>query len=703
MDRRSFLSTSISLPSALVAQTRTASRADASLAGARQWFGNNLFNLAVDYWGTDFVPYIEYGGGYSKEQYVRVLRDLKPGFVMIYAKGESGRTSFKSATGSEHPKLTQDVLSLFNDIATAANTKLFLYWSGLEDLIAANRHPNWRMLDREQKPIRTFTGLEPSLGPYALCPQSSFFQEYVTVQLQEALTKSDAAGMWVDGTWLGPCYCFRCTGRFRAETGSDAELPEGEEWVRYWSRVQYEFRDRWIKYVRKLKPDFLCSFGNITVLHPYLEDRDWTSGDWYSPNNHRLQQSIAMRRYTTLDIPPEAWICDSQMMHALHDVRARTKSLDRILQEGAGVLANGGQWTYWTFPMPSGALIPSRMLKAREAAEFTRQRHDICIGSKPASSTAILTAHHGLQWWNDNISGAAKAFIYLHRSPELIDESNLAADMRYRLIVLPEQAVLSDKALAVLEGFVRGGGSVLSAGTVRRASRLQDFLGISVAEPGKFREGHVLLKDNQSAGVYGPWDRCTLREATQLYPMYLPAGYEELQKLPGNWSTGGHLDEEHPRAADAPAATVRSLGKGKIIHIPTDLFTSYWKVGYLDQLAWLREITNLLDPSPLFTTDAYTFVEVSLREKGDALLVHFVNGNSGRDVSHVNTQDLWADDIPRVGPFTVRIRSARAPGKCTWEPGGTAAKTQWSNGVLTAELASLHIHTCLRVSGWARP
>jgi len=671
------------------------------LMAARKRFSGNLFNLALDYWGTDWIDSIPYGSGYTRENFLPILKELDVGFIQIYAKGESGRTSFRSATHSEHPNLAKDVLPFFRELTREAGIKLFLYWSGLEDSVARASHPDWCLLDAQQKPLRTETFFG-ELGPYTICPQSPFFDEWVSVQLREAITLSAASGMWVDGTQMGPCYCFRCLGRYRRETGFKGEIPEGLEWDRYWAKVQYEFRVRWLKFMRSIKPDILCSFGNITVRWEFLDDRDWCSGDRYSPNHHRLEESFSMRRYSTLGIPYEAWICDTQMCHNLHDLRPRTKSLDRLLQEGATILANGGQWTYWTFPMPSGALVPSRMQLAAKAAEFARQRRDQSVGTQSIRWTAILELAQKNRWFDDNLWGAGKALIHLHRSPDLIDESGLTDDAPYDLIVVPEQPVITPETVAKLETFVRRGGKLLSTGASINSPELAKLLGIRVVQRSTTDEAHVILKGGGSAGVYAPWDKMELLEAEEFYPAYLSSEHDKLKSLPVNWCMAGLLDEVHPERAGFPAATVRRLGKGVAVHIPTNLFRVYWKYGYPDILAWLQEIFKGLQPAPLFHTDAYTYVEVVLRQKTGALLVHFINGNPGRDLSYVRTEDLFVDEIPPLGPIASWIRCSQRPQQVTWEPGGIAAETSWEDGVLKVILPRLEIHTCLKIQGWSQ-
>jgi len=67
-------------------------------------------------------------------------------------------------------------------------------------------------------------------------------------------------------------------------------------------------------------------------------------------------------------------------------------------------------------------------------------------------------------------------------------------------------------------------------------------------------------------------------------------------------------------------------------------------------LRWLREVVDYLQPEPLFRTDAPSWVDISLRRKDDSLLIHLVNGNPGRDVAKLGSDDLWVDEIPIIGP-----------------------------------------------------
>ncbi len=269
-------------------------------------------------------------------------------------------------------------------------------------------------------------------------------------------------------------------------------------------------------------------------------------------------------------------------------------------------------------------------------------------------------------------------------------------------VVIGEQADLTPAAVAKAEGFVRRGGKLISTVASGHSPEMAKLLGIKVVQRGAADEAHAILRGDGSAGVFAPWDKLELVEAEQLYPAYLSSEHAALKAQPVNWSQAGLLDELNPEKAGFPAATVRKLGKGAAVHIPTSIFEVYWKYGYLDISAWLKEIIQAFQPSPFLRTDAYSYVEVVLRQKHGALLVHFINGNPGHDMSYVKTEDLFVDEIPSLGPITNWIRCAEQPRGVTWEPGGIAAETSWEDGVLKVVLPKLEIHTYLKVQGWSR-
>jgi hypothetical protein len=194
--------------------------------------------------------------------------------------------------------------------------------------------------------------------------------------------------------------------------------------------------------------------------------------------------------------------------------------------------------------------------------------------------------------------------------------------------------------------------------------------------------------------------RCRRIEAEERYPPYLSwdHAHPEAGKIKDNWPIHGLLDEEKPDLAGFSAVTARRLGKGQAIHVATNALSHYWAYGRPELLAWLRELLDDAVPHPLIRTDAPSFIELSLREKAGNLLIQVVNGNPGRDISRVGTNDLWVHDVPAVGPYAFHVRCASPPRSVRQEPGGSHLEHSFQDGVLTVTRPSVETHTCMVVA-----
>ena len=119
--------------------------------------------------------------------------------------------------------------------------------------------------------------------------------------------------------------------------------------------------------------------------------------------------------------------------------------------------------------------------------------------------------------------------------------------------------------------------------------------------------------------------------------------------------------------------------------------------------AFARELLDRMQPDPLLRTDAPSWMEVSLRTRGDELFVHFLNGNPGFDMSVVGGQDFFVDEIPEVGPYAASVRCAERPKAAFLEPGHKPLDIQWRDGRACFTVPRLKIHACVRLQGWSRP
>lgn len=674
------------------------------MTSPKEWLADSMMNLLVDYYPE--IQFNPYGSGATRENVLPVLRDLELGYLCIYAKGHSGYTTWPSSLRTQHNRLAQDMPRFFREVTRETNIRLVLYYSGMLDGIAGLRNPDWRMHNIEGDEIRMFDDFKVFMA-YSNCPHSGYFDEWVAVQLRELIEGYDPDGIWVDGDWGGPCYCPRCQAKFREETGwsgSWSDIKQRPEfnaaYLQFWNGVTHRWRTRFNDFVKSLKPDCAYSAGNVCARREFLAPFDWRSGDFFSPGYYNLHHmTLMMRWYATLGVPYDAYVCDTSFTHARKHVRSRAKSLDRMLQESAAIAATGGSVGYWTYPLGNGALVPSRMAKARAVRQFLREREEIFLHSESAQWTAILASDPSLPaTCHEALAGANKAMSGLHRSPDVMDETGVHDDMPYDLVILPDQERLDDGTAKKLLAWVERGGKLLTSGASINSEPLRQALGITGVKRAAIFDGHVILKTHdEPTGVDAPWDR--LEGGEELYPLYLTWDQfnPENRDMPNNWPMYGQVDEEQPEPAGFPAAVTKAVDNGRIVHICTDIFTRYLYLGDPQMLRWLREVVDFLQPEAFFSTDAPSWMDVSLRRKGDALLVHFVNHNPGRDVARLHTDDLWVDEIPEVGPITSRIRLAEKPAAVTLEPGSGALEWAWRDGVLGVTVPKVRIHGCVKI------
>lgn len=682
---------------------------------------NHIMNLLVDYYTE--IPFRPYGSGATRENVVPFLKELDLGYVCIYVKGHGGYTTWRSSLRTEHVMLDKDMPRFFRDATREAGCRLVLYYSGLLDGIAGLRHPEWVMQHPNGSPKQVYGDFKSFLS-YGICPQSDYFDQWVSVHLRELVEAYEPDGFWVDGDWPGPCYCPRCQETFRQATGwkeswqavkwdaaGSGPLPSvsgyddfAADYKTVWNRTEAAWRERFCHYIKELKPDCIYSAGNVSPRREFAAPFDWRSGDFFSPGSFRLNDMARMMRwYGTLDAPADAYVCDTSFTHVRKSVRSRSKTVQRMMQEAATVATAGGKVGYWTFPLGNGAFVPSRMRKAIAVRKFLRERESLFLDSVPMPWTAVVVPDPSVPaLGNSAINGAHQVLAALHRSPQVMDETGLSETIEHDLLVLPEQGHMTDATVSLLTQFVERGGTILSSGATIRSMTYRALLGVTDVTYGALTDGHVILKDEpfgEPTGLDSTWDRLELGDAEELYPLYHSWDQfnPECRNLDNNWPMHGLLDEENPEPAGMPAAVSRKLGKGQIVHIATDIFARYCELGDPQMLRWLREIVDSLQPRPLFETDAPSWVDITLRKRGKHTLIHFVNQNPGRDVAKLNCNDCWVDEIPEVAPLACQLRDSRDPKYVTWKPEGLGVPFVRKNGIIRFETPVFHIHGCITV------
>lgn len=281
-------------------------------------------------------------------------------------------------------------------------------------------------------------------------------------------------------------------------------------------------------------------------------------------------------------------------------------------------------------------------------------------------------------------SGLADALVRSQVPFDVIDDVTLEREPleRYRLIVLPNVACMSDAVAKRLRRYVEGGGRVFATfetslydetGVRRPEFALADVFGVKgagrIAGPRRWDFIQPVARDPLLDGLS--------RELMPSPAYYLPletAGARPLLRF--TKPLAGRYDGIPEPSAD-PALLVRDFGQGKAAYFAGDLGASIHNFHVAEHVALLEHIARQWAPPPVTLSSAPSSVELVLRsqEGGRRWLLHLVNftGEMTRPIRKIVTlRDVAVTLAPEAAPKSVRALASGATLALKRGPAGQA-------------------------------
>src|ERR1017187_7065386 len=164
--------------------------------------------IHLDFHTGELIP--DVGAGFDPREFVAVLKRARVNSINVFAKCMHGYAYYDTKIAVRHPSLKIDLLgemlTALRPAGIAANYYYCLTW----DALAAKRHPEWRILDRDGKPV-IFGGENSGVQWQQVCLNSPYLDQVVR-ENEEILTHYRADGCWFDIAWTPPdgCFCRWC-------------------------------------------------------------------------------------------------------------------------------------------------------------------------------------------------------------------------------------------------------------------------------------------------------------------------------------------------------------------------------------------------------------------------------------------------------------------------------------------------------------
>lgn len=612
----------------------------------------------------------EIGKNTTREMVENIINQVRPDYLQIDCKGHPGLSSYPTNVGHRAPGFVGDPLKVWREVTAERGIALYMHYSGVWDSEAVARHPDWAAVNADGKPNDRATSF---YGPYA--------EKLLIPQLRELAGVYGVDGVWVDGECWASVADFgeKSLAAFREATGI-ADVPRKSSdphWFEFLEFNREAFRKylrHYIAEVKKTNPEFqICSNWAYTdhMPEPVSAPLDFLSGD-YSPDDSVNSARLSARYLARQGVPWDlmAWSFSRKARDAGGSAQ---KTAVQLMREAAVVLALGGGFQAYYKQKRDGSIFDEQMPVMAEVARFCRARQAICHHAEQVPQIALLfstPAHYrkatGLFSRElSRIQGVLQALLESQQSVEVLGEHHLAGRLaQYPLIVIPEWEYLEPKFRDELVEYVRGGGNLVVIGP-QAAALFQAELGVTADAPAAEQPRHLFHADGEVA-TRGHTQAVKPGEAAQAFGVLRATAEAD--------------------SAQQPAATIATLGKGRIAAVWFDFGRGYLAGRSPVARQFLADLVRELFPEPIVELKGSGDVDVVVNRSAGKLAVNLINMSGPHQTAGL------LDAIAPVGPLELAIRRAERPAKVSLEPGGKPLEFDYRDGQIRLTLPQLEIH-----------
>jgi len=616
---------------------------------------------------------------FEPEKIARAFEEASIDSVILYAKCQFGNFYYDSKLGHKHRGLKeQDFFRETYGQLKSRGIQVIAYYSVAWDELYARRHPEWQ--------IRRSDG---SIGTdefrwSTLCVNSPY-REIVKSHLKEIAADLKPDGYWIDMTIIGrdACYCEHCRALFQKT--SDLDLPVNQDpgnadflrFVQFRYDYIQAFYEEIYSLIRNIQPE--AAISNNYWGYPYsshtmgsravgsLAQADYVTGEAYTD-------------WTGLSAP--GFFCrwlrcvgDGRPYEALISRFTGTwdysvKPANQLAQEAYTVAANGGTVTIDDMPFADGALDWNLY---REIAPVYREikERQACLGGDALSVGAVFHSQiskdlyfHGEAPFISTITGAIRVMREMHLDFDFVFDENLSLErlLKYRFLLLPRVAILTDDHQEILIEYMNQGGLVIAAGELATQANplltrggkgpLWEALGVEakgmsaheVSFLSDLTEDYASGMDSRPLTIRGP------------YVSYSGPGIEKMAAVTEPICiTSGEVFFHNNLPApyyptDVPALWRKQIGKGYLLVFAQDVFAQFATYHQSDMKRLFQNILRYHKALPEVRFHCPSGVETASWEKDGKTILHLVNMVGGMGLC-TGTMDNFEGRYQRTFEF----------------------------------------------------
>jgi hypothetical protein len=593
-------------------------------------------------------------------------------------------------------------------------------------------HPDWIAVDAEGRKRRHWAS--PDL--WVTCALGPYNFEFMTEVTKEIVTLYKVDGIF-SNRWSGSgmCYCEHCQRNFKVAAGmdlpriNDPQDPKRRAYLVWRQQRLFDLWRLWDGEIRKINASacFIANAGGgalsdldmktigelAQTLFADRQARRGVAPPWTNGKNGKEYRA-------TLGRKPVVGIF-SVGLEEPYRWKDSVQSAAEIRIWAVDGIANGLRPWFTKF---SGTLYDRRWLKVVEDIYGWHHRCERYLrNEEPLARVALVYSQQTAAFYGgpraaqkveDHTLGFYQALIEARIPFEMVHDRLLDPVRidRFKALILPNIAALSDSQCNQLRSYLRRGGSLVATfetslydewGVRREDFGLGDILGVRykgridgpmqnsylrIEENPVTHRHHLLLAGLEDAGriINGVYRvDVEAREKMSDAPLTLIPSYPDLP-----------MEEVYPRQpkTDMPGIYLRELHGSRVVYFPWDIDRTFWEVLCVDHGRLLRNAVQWAanEESPV-TVSGPGLLDVTIWRQKSSMTVHMVNLTNPMAM-----KGPFREFIP-VGEQSVRVRlpEGKRAQKVQLLVSGQAPRTREVGRVLEVKIPLILVHEVLAI------
>ena len=435
----------------------------AAAASGGEWLSDTYRELHLD---AHFAQLASPYENFNAEASAQTLKDAGFQMVSFFAMCNQAYCYYPTKIGVMHPGLKRDYTGEMAVALKKRGIRVMAYVSTGPDRRVHKEHPEWMIVRNNAAPAR---------GDMAqMCLNSPWVEQSHIPQLKELIALYSVDGFFIDNLlskFIGTaCYCKYCREAFGQEIPRTDSDPNVFAHHRFIAATMARYAEK----VTALLLDRAFVFTHIwTTQSPVQPPRAVNQVVWEPvppyPGTHSIDFSLEARYLSNLPGIVN-WSCMATRGNGWGDYSLREPAA--FLHEAAVLLASGGRPYLSDDNYPSGNPDPGVYRVYGGVNRRTEAMEPFVRGCTPVHEVAVLLSADSLfsslplagKAQPLAVAGAHKALCEEHVQFGILNSDTLAATLGdYRVLILPEQSILSPRECEAIRNFVRAGGSVIAS------------------------------------------------------------------------------------------------------------------------------------------------------------------------------------------------------------------------------------------------